>query len=517
MKRSLARYITAMAVVALIPVVCSCSLFKKKQVIEAATVFGDTVRTGDAADIIRKTDGLDKEFKKSFKELLNVDNYTDEEKLYAAHMMDTIVAEVDASSVKVKKDMATCDMSFTIADHEALQNGDYRDIQALADAVDRCETRTISVTAELSLIEKEWYVTNFSDEAFQDIFAFLPAMPDIGRSTLIETATHIAKSVTQDDAGVALLYAASVKTPDMVDMPAYLTSLFDLNGTPSDEDIIFRDAVKSTMTYEIDESTLNIDGQKGSVVIRITMADYSTLAGKVFKQAADITDEVKACAAKTYSYTCELARNGADWYVINLDSDEFAAFLAYKKFSVSLKSVDGTYTATVDVTDKFVSYVSREFGITMSSDLEGRITITSTLVLKNGTYEVTIDRDSFVSNIKTFVDTNIDKIIMNMLGTTSSLGLDTLARLAGYNGYADMRSQILAQVTGSIESINTSGLESSGKFTLNDDVITLTSATDTMQGKIDNFGVITVTSPVNDPDAKKLLDSDTITLPFKKV
>ena len=153
----------------------------------------------------------------------------------------------------------------------------------------------------------------------------------------------------------------------------------------------------------------------------------------------------------------------------------------------------------------------------MPSDLEGRITITSTLVLKNGTYEVTIDRDSFVSNIKSFVDTNIDKIIMNMLGTTSSLGLDTLARLAGYNGYADMRSQILAQVTGSIESINTSGLESSGKFTLNDDVITLTSATDTMQGKIDNFGVITVTSPVNDPDAKKLLDSDTITLPFKKV
>ena len=249
----------------------------------------------------------------------------------------------------------------------------------------------------------------------------------------------------------------------------------------------------------------------------MTMANYETLAGKVFKQASEITDAVKACDTVTYSYTCELARNGADWYVINLESDEFASFLAYKKFSVSLKSVDGTYKATVDVTDKFVAYISSEYGIKMPSDLEGRINITTTLVLRNGSYEVTVDRDSFVRNIKTFVDTNIDKIIMNMLGTTSSLGLDTLAKLAGYADYADMRQQILDQVTGSIETINTSGLESSGKFVLNDDVITLTSATDTMYGKIDNYGVITVTSPVNDPDAKKLLGSDTITLPFEKV
>lgn len=509
--------ILAAVVAVMIPVLCSCSLFKKNAVIETAVMFGDTIRTGDAADILRKTDGLDKEFKKSFKDMLTVDNYTDEEKLYAAHMLNSLTVEVDASSVKVKKDHATCDMNFTIADHEALQKGDYRDIQDLADAVDKGSTRTISVTAELALIEKEWYVTNFDDSGFRDIFSFLSGMPVIGRSTLLDTAEQIAKAVTLDDAGVVLSYAASIESTDMVDMPSYLTSLFDLDGEPAEEEIIFRDAVRSTMTYEIDESTLNIDGQKGSVVIRITMANYETLAGKVFKQASEITDAVKACDTVTYSYTCELARNGADWYVINLESDEFASFLAYKKYSVSLKSVDGTYKATVDVTDKFVAYISSEYGIKMPSDLEGRINITTTLVLRNGSYEVTVDRDSFVRNIKTFVDTNIDKIIMNMLGTTSSLGLDTLAKLAGYADYADMRQQILDQVTGSIETINTSGLESSGKFVLNDDVITLTSATDTMYGKIDNYGVITVTSPVNDPDAKKLLGSDTITLPFEKV
>ena len=134
-----------------------------------------------------------------------------------------------------------------------------------------------------------------------------------------------------------------------------------------------------------------------------------------------------------------------------------------------------------------------------------------------GKYTVTVDRDVFVGNIKTFIETNIDKIIMNMLGTSSSYGLDALAKIAGYKDYADMRAQVLAQVTANLETINTSGLESSGTFTLNDNAVTLKSATDTMPGTIDNYGNITVTSPVNDPDAKKLLGSDTVTMEFKKV
>ena len=131
--------------------------------------------------------------------------------------------------------------------------------------------------------------------------------------------------------------------------------------------------------------------------------------------------------------------------------------------------------------------------------------------------EVTVDRDAFVANIKTFVETNIDKIIMYMLGTTNSYGLDALAKIAGYKDYADMRAQVLAQVTANLETVNTSGLESAGTFTLNDNTVTLKSATDTMPGTIDNYGNITVTSPVNDADAKKLLGADTVTMEFKKV
>ena len=64
-------------IVALIPVFCSCSIFMKPAVIETASNFGEALRFGDSADILRKTDGLEKDFKKEFKELLTVENYND--------------------------------------------------------------------------------------------------------------------------------------------------------------------------------------------------------------------------------------------------------------------------------------------------------------------------------------------------------------------------------------------------------------------------------------------------------
>ena len=500
----------------LLPFICSCSFSKKNAVLLRAASFAESLKTADAGDILRLTDGLDRDYKKEFKEFLDVERYDDEELLYASSMMHTMNVEIDGSSVKVRKDTATVDIEITIADHEALKDGDYKDADALAEAIKSCSTRSIPITVEFVRVDKEWYVANFDEREFKDIYSFLGNMPVIGRSTLIETAKTVAESVVKDDPSLALSVAASLDTPGMTDMPSYLNDIFDTDGKPSAEDKAFREAVLSTMTYEIDESKTSIEGHNGTVVIYITMADYSQLANQTFKKVTEIAPAVEKLPVVTYSYTCEFVRVGSEWFATNLDAEEYADFLLYKNFSISLKKIDGTYKATVDITDKFVSYVSSEYGIKMPSDLSGRIVITATLVLKDGKYEVTVDRDAFVKNIKAFVEANIDKIIMNMLGTTSSVGLDTLAKLAGYQNYADMRQSVLNDVTTNLETINTSGLESSGTFTFTDDKVTLTSGNDTIPGTIDNYGVITVTSPVNDPDARKLLGSDTITLPFKK-
>ena len=519
MNRTITKGLTALISVGiLLPFICSCSLFKKKEVLAAASDFAELLTIGDASDILKKTDGLDKDFKKSFKELFNTDSYSYEELQFDSAMMQSIEIEIDDDSVTVDKDTATCDMTFTIADHESLIGGDYEDGSALASAVGKAKTRTIDVTAEFKLIDKEWYVTNFDGEDFQDLYSFLTKIPAVGRSELLNNAGEVARSIVEDDYTLALNVAATEE--DLIDLPSFLETAFD-NGTPSEEDKIFRDEVLKNMIYEVDESTLQMDSRKGSVDIIISMPDYETLAGKEFKSMSEILTAVDSCPLKIYTFTCSFLRysDGPDlsgWYVTNLHTDGFETLLSYKKFSVNLKKVDGTYKATVDITDKFVAYVSSVYGIAMPSNLDGTIVITSTLVLKDGHYEVTIDNDAFVSNIKSFVEKNIDKIIMNMLGTTSSVGLDAMAKIAGYKDYKDMRQQVLAEVTSSLETINTSGLESSGTFKLIDDKITFKSSTDTFPGVIDNYGVITVTAPVNDPDAKKLLGSDTITLPFKK-
>ena len=205
MNKSFARNLTAVLTLALLPVFCSCSLFQKNKVVDAANAFAESMTLGDSSDILRKTDGLDREFKASFKNTLDIANYDDEECLYAAQMMKSITYEVDSSSVQIEKDTASVVITFTMADHEALMDGDYKDAQALADAVPNCAKKTITVTAELARVEKEWYITNFNSAEFQDIYAFLSKMPPIGKGTLIDTAKLVAKAVVEDEPGVAAL------------------------------------------------------------------------------------------------------------------------------------------------------------------------------------------------------------------------------------------------------------------------------------------------------------------------
>ena len=65
----------ALMAVILLPALCSCSLFKKKQIKESAEQFIYAIENGDASDILRTTDGLERDFRASFKEQLEISNY----------------------------------------------------------------------------------------------------------------------------------------------------------------------------------------------------------------------------------------------------------------------------------------------------------------------------------------------------------------------------------------------------------------------------------------------------------
>ncbi len=506
---------TAIILVAamLLPFASSCSLFGKKAVINAVTEFGDAIKTGDASNILHKTDDISREYKKSFKELLDLKNYTVDESAFATHMISTVEYTIDEKSIKINKDKATAGITLSIADLEELKKKDYKDITDLTSAVDSATKKETEITLELNKVDKEWYVTNLEDDEFREFFSFYGSMPVIGRATLIDTAGKLAETIKNDDSGAAIYLAGSNATPETIQA---VKEYFDVDGNPTKEDNAFRAAVRDGMSYEIDESTVVIDGTKGSVSIIIRRPNFEVLAGKNFSSIPEIEKAVKECEIINFEYKCELERTGSEWFVTNLDSVSFGGLLSYKKFKISMKSVDGTYKSSMDITDKFINYISKEYKVSIPSDCEGRIYIRSTMVLKNGKYEVKIDRDAFAADIKSFVEKNIDKIIKNTLGTTSSVGLDAMAKIAGYKDYADMKQKILDQVTASVATINTSGLESKGTYTVSGNNITFKSATDTMPGTVDNFGDITVTAPVSDPDAIKLLDSTSVQMTYKK-
>ena len=245
MDRSFVRKTAAvMAIVTLLPMFSSCSLFKKKAVLTAASDFISGISSGAVTDILQKTDGLEKEYKKSFKDLLDEKNYSDEEKVFNTHMQAIVSGVIDEKSVKVTKDTATVSITFTSADLEALQKGDYKDINDLASAVDKADTKETEITVELKEIDKDWYVTNFDDQEFKDLFSFYGNMPVIGRGTLIDTATKLAKAIVEDESGVAIVLAGSSADDKTI---AAVKDAFDVDGKPTDEQKAFQTAVRRLM------------------------------------------------------------------------------------------------------------------------------------------------------------------------------------------------------------------------------------------------------------------------------
>ncbi len=347
------------ALAVILPVLCSCSFSEGRQVGRTAGRFATKV-CNPTPDVLDFTYGLSRDYKNNYKDLFNDDNYTYEQELFIDAMISSLEYEFVSSPTTVNKDKAECIINFFVADLEKLKQRDYQEIQELTSAVENCDRKTITIDVELEKINKEWYVTNFDDPKFRELYSFFYDMPTIGRGTLIQTAEKLAKAIIEDDADtVVYLIGPNITT----EQSACIASLFDRDGNPSDEEKAFRDAVLGTMTYKIDEANLSIDGVSGYITIEISMADYETLAGKTFQSIQEMTDAVNACGTKSYSYKCNFIRHTFDWDLLNVDSDEFAAIMNYKRFSISLEEPDGTSNSITDVTVEFVNYVSKEFGV----------------------------------------------------------------------------------------------------------------------------------------------------------
>ena len=128
---------------AMLTSLASCAgLFGGQAVIDAAESLGDAVIAGDSGKIIKlSTEEKDSEIAEALDLLLDDDNYSDDYQAYIDAMKDTMSYEVDKGSVKIDGKKASCDITFTMADFEALDDEDYEDIDDIIDAVGDLDTK----------------------------------------------------------------------------------------------------------------------------------------------------------------------------------------------------------------------------------------------------------------------------------------------------------------------------------------------------------------------------------------
>lgn len=155
----------------------SCSLFgpNKKEIVEAADTFADTLLKQDADKIIKLTnEKKDSDNAEALAIIFDDSMYSDDQNAFIDAVSKTITYEVDEDSVEVDKEEASADVTFTMVDYEKALDGDFSDIDEVLDALKDCDdTKEVKITFEFEKDEEDWILTNLDDKGFGKLFEFM--------------------------------------------------------------------------------------------------------------------------------------------------------------------------------------------------------------------------------------------------------------------------------------------------------------------------------------------------------
>ncbi len=170
----------------------SCSMIpgmgssaKTEDIVDAADAFASALVKCDAGKIIKLTnEEKDSDAAEDLEVLFGNEDYTDEQIAIADAVADTIEYEIDEDSVKIDKDEASVDVTFTMADYEAVLEGEFSDADEAVAAISDCDdTSEVEVTFEFALEDDEWLISNLGDKAYSKLYGFygldVSFMPDL--------------------------------------------------------------------------------------------------------------------------------------------------------------------------------------------------------------------------------------------------------------------------------------------------------------------------------------------------
>ena len=378
--------IFSLTVAAAITASCaSCSMIpgmgssaKTEDIVDAADAFASALVKCDAGKIIKLTnEEKDSDAAEDLEVLFGNEDYTDEQIAIADAVADTIEYEIDEDSVKIDKDEASVDVTFTMADYEAVLEGEFSDADEAVAAISDCDdTSEVEVTFEFALEDDEWLISNLGDKAYSKLYGFygldVSFMPDL--AALVD--------YTDIYADYNYVYLSVVFTENVSDYIDDMTFDVLLDGellygdqTPyGDGDYIWCDL---TVDGPLESGTYTITCYYGDTVIASDYIDVDNSGSTVI--SGDPTD------AEGDVYLCEM---------------EFGEYL--EEFLV-----DSGY----DI------------------DFEGQLTVWLELTLyDDGTYKIAPDLVNFEANLEEYMTNNMtDENLIAFSGYSSMAEVEKYA------------------------------------------------------------------------------------------
>jgi hypothetical protein len=167
------------------------------------------------------------------------------------------------------------------------------------------------------------------------------------KKEIVEAADEFASTLLKQDAGKIIKLTNEKKDSDNAEA---LEMIFD-ESMYSDEQNEFNKAVADTISYEIDEDSVEVDKEEASVDVTFTMVDYEKALKDDYSDIDEVVDLIKDCDdTKDVKVTFEFEKDDDEWLLSNLDDKGFGKLFDYMTYELDLKP---DLLSIVDYTDSY--------------------------------------------------------------------------------------------------------------------------------------------------------------------
>ena len=153
------------------------------------------------------------------------------------------------------------------------------------------------------------------------------------KKEIVEAADTFAGTLLKQDAGKIIKLTTEDEDSEAAEA---LGVIFD-DSLYSDDQKKFIDAVSDTITYEVDEESVEVDKEEASADVTFTMVDYEKALDGEFEDIDAVLDAIKDCEdTKDVEVTIEFEKDDDEWLVSNIDDDKFGGIFEFFFYELNI-------------------------------------------------------------------------------------------------------------------------------------------------------------------------------------